>query len=123
MKSQTSKPEITNSLFDVTNRLEDSFRQLKGLMTRMESEASTTTERLKITAEIRLHIALAEKTLAASTRAEAVSHFIEAVFDSVNTLSPTAIRQFTREMSHHNSQLFRRRQQAERQIASHTNSN
>ncbi len=123
MSIKPTAPMPPASLFDVTDRLEESFSRLNGLMNRMEREACSITERLQITIEIRQHIALAERTLAASTRAEAVNHFIEAVFESVKTLSATARKQFITQMTHQNSLLYKHMETAMRERAKQTLSN
>lgn len=67
-----------DSVWDVRERLEENFRRVKALLSEMEMEQEPKM-RLAAAAELRQHIALAERTLQAVCRAEAVRAFEDIV--------------------------------------------
>ena len=105
----TKEPKPIDSIFDIRARLQDSFNRVNGMLKVMESNASTEKVRLQLSAELRHHIAMAEKTLAGAYRAEAVDYFIDCVMEAFQALGPTAQRTFIKTMSMRQSQLFERK--------------
>jgi len=71
-----------DSVWDVRQRLQENFRRVESLLREME-DAEDSKMRLAAAAEIRQHIALAERTLATATRAEAVRAFEEVVLEAL----------------------------------------
>jgi hypothetical protein len=60
-----------HSVWNVRERLEENFRRVEALLREMEA-ADDPKMRLAAAAELRQHIALAQKTLETAARAEAV---------------------------------------------------
>jgi hypothetical protein len=71
-----------DSVWDVRDRLEENFRKVMELLGEMET-AQDGKMRLAAAAELRQHIALAEKTLETASRAEAVRAFQDSVLDAL----------------------------------------
>lgn len=74
------------SVWDVRARLEENFRRVEAVLREMES-ASDPKMRLAAAAELRQHIALAEKTLETAARAEGVRAFEEVVMEALAAAS------------------------------------
>lgn len=73
---------VADSVWDVRQRLQENFRRVEALLREIE-DTDDSKMRLAAAAEIRQHIALAEKTLATATRAEAVRAFEEVVLEAL----------------------------------------
>ena len=92
--TSTKEPKPIDSIFDIRARLQDSFNRVNGMLKVMESNASTEKVRLQLSAELRHHIAMAEKTLAGAYRAEAVDYFIDCVMEAFQALGPIALQRW-----------------------------
>jgi hypothetical protein len=88
--NSTANPEVP-SLYDVRDRLQENFRRLETLLRNAETGDDP---RVLITAaaELRQHIALAEKALDTAIRADAVRAFEDAVLDAIGEASATVRR-------------------------------
>ena len=86
---QTLKTQQT--VWDVRARLDENFRSVEALLREMEMAADPKL-RLAAAAELRQHIARAEKTLETAARAEAVRAFEEIVLGALEAASATVRR-------------------------------
>ncbi len=80
-----------HSVWNVRERLEENFRRVEALLREMEA-ADDPKMRLAAAAELRQHIALAQKTLETAARAEAVQAFEEAVMEALEAANVTVRR-------------------------------
>ncbi len=85
------KTAVTHSVWNVRERLEENFRRVEALLREMET-ADDPKMRLAAAAELRQHIALAQKTLETAARAEAVQAFEETVLAALEAASVTVRR-------------------------------
>ncbi len=88
---QQGPPNRPDSIWDVRERLEENFRRVERLLTEMEMQ-QVPKMRLAAAAEMRQHIALAEKTLETAARAEAVRAFEEIVLTVLSEASAKVLR-------------------------------
>ncbi len=79
------------SVWDVRERLEENFHRVETLLEEMEGTEDPAL-RLAAAAEIRQHIALAERALRAVSRAEEVRAFEEAVLEALEAANATVRR-------------------------------
>lgn len=77
-------PEKNRSVWDIRKRLEENFNRVETLLREMEVMEDAQL-RLAAAAEIRQHIALAERALRAASRAEEVRAFEEVVLTALGT--------------------------------------
>ncbi len=84
MTAQDVRP--SRSLWDIRARLEENFRRVETLLGEMEA-AQDSRMRLAAAAELRQHLALAEKTLETLSKVEAVRAFEETVLDALGAAS------------------------------------
>jgi hypothetical protein len=79
-------------------RLEENFRRVCEMLREMEALAEPK-ERLAVAAELRQHIALAEKALELAARAQAVREFEETVLDVLASADPALRRRVVDELN------------------------
>ena len=99
----------SDSIFNVTDRLQSNFQRLESLLKKMEASETDAKTKLMISAEIRHHIKLAAQTLEAACKQEAVDFFVDCVLDTMTHVGPTARKTFASRMSQKQSQLYDRR--------------
>jgi len=68
------------SVWDIRERLQENFQRVESLLREMERDGDARI-RLAAAAELRHHLELAQKTLEAAARAEAVRDFQDAVLE------------------------------------------
>ena len=71
---------IGRTVWDITERLQDNFRRVESILTRLETEQEDSTVQLAAAAEIRQHIALAHKTLESAAKIAAYRNLESAIF-------------------------------------------
>lgn len=86
------------SVWDVRSRLEENFRRVGELLREMEVAAEPK-DRLAVAAELRQHIALAERALELAARAQAVREFEETVLDVLAEADPALRRRVVEELN------------------------
>jgi hypothetical protein len=79
VRSEAGQPD---SLWDIRARLDENFRRVAALLEQMEREQEPRM-RLAASAELRYHIALAQKTLEAASKEEAVRAFEDIVLAAI----------------------------------------
>jgi hypothetical protein len=88
----TQRPDDPATIFDIAARLEQSYKKLMSILSKLESgdsQPSTINSQLAAMAEIRKHIAIAEKALATAVEAHAVEEFKQVVLNALAQSSVT----------------------------------
>ena len=81
--SHTRPPTHPHSIFDLRARLEENFRRVERILKRIESDDGNPAAQIAAAAELRQHIALADKALETIHKTEAMKQLEEIVFDSL----------------------------------------
>src|SRR2546421_12110384 len=83
----TQSAETTLSIWNIAQRLEENFKRVESILQNLESEG-TAESQIGAAAELRQHIALAEKALATAVEAHAVEEFQQAILDALADAAP-----------------------------------
>ena len=84
----TINPQPSTDIYDIARRLQDNFQQVQRILDRIQQSEENTELQLAAAAELRQHIALAEKTLESTRRLEAQAHLEQAVIEVLEETSP-----------------------------------
>ena len=86
-ESFESKTESALSIWNIAQRLEENFKRVESILAKLESEG-TPESQIAAAAELRQHIALAEKALATAVEVHAVEEFQQTVLDALAEAGP-----------------------------------
>ena len=90
MQNQTNNQpaESTLSIWNLADRLEENFKRVESILLKLEKEDDPDAQ-IAAAAELRQHIALAEKALATAVENHAVEEFQQAILDALAEAAPT----------------------------------
>jgi hypothetical protein len=75
------------SIWNIAQRLEENFKRVESILRKLEEEGAPESQ-IAAAAELRQHIALAEKALSTAVEAHAVEEFQQAVLDALAEAGP-----------------------------------
>ena len=97
------------SIWNIAQRLEENFKRVESILQKLEQEDNPD-DQIAAAAELRQHIALAEKDLATAVEAHAVEEFQKAVLEAIAESAPLVRKRVIDFLSARNSGLPKARQ-------------